>query len=173
MDASDAALVGAVRNGRREAYEELIRRHSGAIAAVCRSRLGPRGPVDDMVQETFLRGYQALGSLDDPDKFGSWLYGIATRTCLDWLKAKERTQVSFEVLGAGPDGPTERKPDGADDGDRQARMLTEVHALPDLYPETILLLYYERQSYQEMSRRLGVTTAAVNATLTKALALLR
>ena len=174
MDASDAALVGAVGNGRREAYEELIRRYAGAIAAVCRSKVGPRGPVDDMVQETFLRGYRAIATLDEPDRFGSWLYGIAVRTCLDWLKDKERTEVSFDAIEAGPDGLRSRPPRvEPDDGDRQARLLSQIHALPEIYRETILLFYYRKQSYQEMSRMLGVSPAAINARLTKARAMLR
>ena len=167
MDASDAALVAAVGNGRREAYEELIRRYAGAIAAACRSKLGPRGPVDDMVQETFLRGYRAIATLDEPDRVGSWLYGIAVRTCLDWLKDKERTEVSFDAVG---ERPARAEPD---DCDREARMLAEVHALPEIYREAILLFYYQKQSYQEMARMMGVSAAAVNARLTKARATLR
>ena len=50
MEGSDGDLVGAIRNGRREAYDELVRRHAAKISAVCRSRLGARGPVEDMVQ---------------------------------------------------------------------------------------------------------------------------
>jgi len=174
MDASDAALVGAVGDGRREAYEVLIRRYAGAIAAVCRSKLGPRGPVDDMVQETFLRGYRAIATLTEPEKFGSWLHSIAVRTCLDWIKDKDRTEVSFDAIGAGPDAlrdPAQRL--DPDDGERQARVLSEVHALPEIYREAILLFYYQKQSYLEMSRMLGISEAAVNARLTKARAMLR
>lgn len=167
MDESDAALVGAVGRGRREAYEELIRRYTAAIAAVCRSKLGPRGPVDDMVQETFLRGYRALATLSEPDKVGSWLYGIAVRTCLDWLKDKDRGEVSFDAVAEQPARP-ER-----DDGDGGARVLGEVHQLPEIYREAILLFYYKKQTYEEMSRLMGVTSAAINARLTKARAMLR
>jgi RNA polymerase sigma-70 factor (ECF subfamily) len=167
MDGTDAALVGAVGQGRREAYEELIRRYTGAIAAVCRARLGVRGPVDDMVQDTFLRGYRALATLDDPDKFGSWLYGIAVRTCLDWLKNKDRSEVSFDAAG---ERPAQVEPD---DGGRGDRVLGEVQQLPELYREAILLFYYKKHSYEEMSRLLGVTSAAINARLTKARAMLR
>ncbi|HEV3027838.1 MAG TPA: RNA polymerase sigma factor [Planctomycetota bacterium] len=174
MDASDAALVGAARDGRREAYEVLIRRYAGAIAAVCRSKLGPRGPVDDMVQETFLRGYRAIATLTDPQKIGSWLHGIALRTCLDWIKDKERTEVSFDAVGAGPDALQDRSRRlEPDDGERPARVLGEVHALPEIYRETILLFYYQKQSYEEMGRMLGISAAAVNARLTKARAMLR
>lgn len=176
MDASDAALVGAARGGRREAYEELIRRYAAKLAAVCGAKLGRRGPVDDMVQEAFLRGYRALGTLTEPEKFGSWLYGIAVRACLDWLKAKERSQVSFDALGAGtaPEGllASQPRPDSPED-DRHERILGEVHSLPEIYREAVMLFYYKKQSYQEMSAILGITHAAVNARLTKARAMLR
>lgn len=167
MDATDAALVGAVRAGRREAYEELIRRYTGAIAALCRSKLGVRGPVDDMVQETFLRGYRALATLEEPERVGSWLYGIALRTCLDWLKDKDRGEVSFDAVAERPSRPE------PDDGDRGAKVLGEVQQLPEIYREAILLFYYKKQSYEEMSRLMGVTPAAINARLTKARAMLR
>ena len=52
-----------------------------------------------MAQETLLRGYRSLSSLVEPEKFGAWLWGIALRACLDWLKSKQRTQVSFSALG--------------------------------------------------------------------------
>jgi RNA polymerase sigma-70 factor (ECF subfamily) len=166
MEGSDGDLVQAVRAGRREAYDELIRRHAGRIRAVCRSRLGPRGPVDDMVQEAFLRAFRAIATLDDPDKFGSWAYGIALRSCLDWLKAKERTQVSTDALGIEPSRM-------ADEPERHEKLLEQIDALPEAYREVVLLFYYKKQTYREMSLFLDLSPAAINARLTKARALLR
>lgn len=162
----DADLVQEVRGGRREAYAELVRRHAPAVAAVCASRVGPRGPVEDMVQEAFLRGFRLIATLEDPAKFPAWVCGIALRACLDWLKAKERGQVSLDVL------PDASAPAEVDD-DRGAALRKEVEALPEIYREALLLFYYRRQSYQEMGRTLGITPAAVNARLTKARAMLR
>jgi RNA polymerase sigma-70 factor (ECF subfamily) len=169
MDGSDGDLVRAVRGGRRQAYDELVRRHAAKISAVCRSRLGSRGPVEDMVQEAFLRGFRALGALAEPDKFGSWLYGIATRTCLDWLKSKERSQVSYDALGSD----RARNPERPEEADRHARLLEIIDALPEAYREVVLMFYYEKQSYQEMSEVLDLSPAAINARLTKARAMLR
>jgi len=170
MSGSDGDLVTALRNGRREAYDELVRRYAAKIGAVCRSRLGSKGPVEDMVQEAFLRAYRGLASLDDPEKFGSWLYGIATRACLDWLKAKERGQVSFDALG---DPDAFRKAGPVEEPERNARLHDQVDALPESYREVVLLFYYKKQSYQEMSRLLNLSPAAINARLTKARAMLR
>lgn len=169
MDVADADLVRAVLSGRRDAYDELIRRHAARIGAVCRSRLGPRGPVDDMVQETFLRGFRALPTLGEPAKIASWLHGIAVRACLDWLKSKERTQVPFAKVGIDEVG--DARP--AEEPERQERLRAEIDALPELFREVVLLFYYKKQSYQDMSELLSITPAAVNARLTKARALLR
>ncbi len=170
MDGSDGDLVRAVKGGRREAYDELVRRHAAKISAVCRSRLGARGPVEDLVQESFLRGFRALVSLAEPEKFGSWLYGIATRACLDWLKAKERRTVSFDPAGISDAGG---KADAAEDPDRNTKLHEQIDALPESYREVVLLFYYRKQTYQEMSELLNLSPAAINARLTKARAMLR
>jgi RNA polymerase sigma-70 factor (ECF subfamily) len=158
MGPGDADLVQAVRQGRRDAYADLVRRHASAVTAVCASRVGARGPVEDMVQEAFLRGFRMIATLEDPAKFPAWVCGIAIRACLDWLKAKERGQVSLDVL------PDASAPEEVDD-DRDA--------LPEIYREALTLFYYRKQSYQDMGRALGITPAAVNARLTKARAMLR
>jgi RNA polymerase sigma-70 factor (ECF subfamily) len=166
MEPGDTELVQAVRLGRRDAYAELVRRHGPAVAAVCASRVGARGPIEDMVQEAFMRGFRMIGTLEDTAKFPAWVCGIAIRACLDWLKAKERGQVSLDGLPDPLAAPEE-------DDDRGAALRREVDALPEIYREVLLLFYYRKQSYQGMGRLLGVTPAAVNARLTKARALLR
>ncbi|MBI2900468.1 MAG: sigma-70 family RNA polymerase sigma factor [Planctomycetes bacterium] len=176
MAPTDGELVEAVRRGRREAYDELVRRHAARIGAACWSRLGRRGPVEDMVQETFLRGYRAIGTLAEPEKIGSWLYGIAVRTCLDWLKAKERSQVSLDSPGPGgaaADPSDGRLPSPAEDREGNAKLLSEVEALPEIYRETLVMFYFRKQTYREMSAVLGITPAAINARLAKARAILR
>jgi RNA polymerase sigma-70 factor (ECF subfamily) len=177
MEASDGDLVRAVRSGRREAYDDLVRRYAAKIRAVCGSKLGRRhGPVDDLAQEAFLRAFRALETLTEPEKFGSWLYGIAVRACLDWLKAKERSQVSFDALGQdrNPDELLGSQPRAEPEAhERHQRLLDELQALPEIYRETLMLFYYKDQSYQEMSAMLGISPAAINARLTKARAMLR
>src|SRR5262245_33038184 len=95
---SDGELVRQALAGRSQAFEELVRRWAGRVTALCHARVGRAGAAEDMAQETLLRAYRALRTLVEPDKFGPWLCGIAVRTCLDWLKSKDRTQVPFSVL---------------------------------------------------------------------------
>ena len=180
---TDGELVRQVLAGRREAYEELVRRWAPRVLAICHARVGRRGMAEDLAQEALLRGYVGLRSLSDAEKFGAWLHGIAIRTCLDWLKAKERTQVNFSDLGAaggdaavasaGPDGGADSPSSRIEKEDEVNQLLAEVEALPEEYRKVIMLYYYDDVTYRDIADVLGVSAATVNLRLTKARALLR
>ena len=176
MPMSDADLVRATLQGETRAFDQLVRRFTARIRAACVARVGRRGPADDLVQETFLRGFRALPSLAEADKFASWLYGIAVRTCLDWLKARARGEAPLSELDADAPAaihPSPRPPLALEQSERRERVLDEVMQLPEIYREVVVLFYYDKRSYQEMGELLGITAAAVNVRLTKARAMLR
>jgi RNA polymerase sigma-70 factor (ECF subfamily) len=176
---SDGELVRLTLAGQTQAYEELVRRWAGRVTALCHARVGRAGAAEDMAQETLLRGFRSLRSLADPDKFGPWLSGIAVRACLDWLKAKERTQVPFSVLSR--DGDTEAvlgnraevDGDAVGQADEVKHLLAEVERLPEECREVIMLYYYDDVTYRDLAQLLGVSPATINARLTRARSLLR
>lgn len=175
--ASDAELVHQAGNGRPEAFGELARRWSPQVMAVCHARVRCPAAAADLAQETLLRGFRDLSSLKSPDRFGAWLRAIAHRTCLDWLKSKQRSQVPFTQLAC--DGALQF-PAAVDDSgaaieraDEVHRLLAEVDALPESHREALMLFYYADMSYREMAEFLGVSAATVNARLSEARGLLR
>ncbi|MBI4603624.1 MAG: sigma-70 family RNA polymerase sigma factor [Planctomycetes bacterium] len=175
---SDADLVRDALGGRPSAYGELARRWAPRVLAVCHSKVRRGGAAEDLAQEALLRGYAGLRTLSDPERFGAWLCGIAARACLDWLKAKARTEVPFSVLSTeeGVEGLFPGKdegPRGVEQDDEVRRLLEEVEDLPEEYRKVIFLFYYDDMTYQEAAGVLGVSPATVNARLTKARAMLR
>jgi RNA polymerase sigma-70 factor (ECF subfamily) len=183
---TDGELVRQTLDGAASAYEALVRRWATRVVAVCHSRVGRAAAAEDLAQETLLRGFKALPTLAEPEKFGPWLCGIATRTCLDWLKKSERTEVSLDQSPAGSNGemtPTSGEarfaaatatPDQqVEHEDEVSRMMAEVEKLPDPLREALMLYYYEDCTYQDLAKQLGVSTATVNARLTQARQLLR
>jgi RNA polymerase sigma-70 factor (ECF subfamily) len=176
---SDAELVRQALAGRTEAYADLVRRWSPRVLALCHARVGRADVAEDLAQEALLRGFRALATLTQPERFGAWLHGIALRACLDWLKARERRTVPFSALGNGrdPDGFLHPR-DGSevpalDRDDERRRLLAEVEALPAEYRTVVMLYYYENVTYRELAEMLGVSPATINARLTRARALLR
>jgi len=173
---TDGELVRQTLAGTTSAYGALARRWSARVLAICHARVGPSA-AEDLAQEALLRGLRALPTLSDPEKFGSWLMGIAVRTCLDWLKSAKRSEVSLDALGARGDatamGLASMDDPACDRQERTERLLSEVQQLPLIYREAIMLYYYKQGTYQELAELLGVSAATINARLTKARAMLR
>ena len=181
---TDGELVRQARAGLPAAYGQLARRWAARVLAVCRARVG-RGAAEDLAQEALLRGLRGLPTLADPDKFGPWLVGIAVRTCLDWLKSAQRTEVSLDAMvpsdRAGASAPLDGmrygedadRRDASERRDRAERLMREVEALPHAYREILMLYYFQDCTYRDLAGALGVSPATVNARLTKARAMLR
>jgi RNA polymerase sigma-70 factor (ECF subfamily) len=176
---SDGELVRQTLAGRTQAYEELVRRWAGRITALCHARTGCAAAAEDLAQEVLLRAYRALGTLDEPEKFGPWLCRIAQRTWLTWLRSRDRTHIAFSALSADQD-PEEvlyrrnhRDGSAADREEDMEKLRAEVAALPSVYREVLVLYYHQQMSYREVAQLLDVSTATINARLTKARTLLR
>ena len=175
---SDSDLVRLAQGGQRIAYEELVRRWSARVLAVCHAKVRSGHTAEEFAQEALLRGLRALATLEDPAKFGPWLCGIASRVCLDWLKSGQARQVSLDAMSDGQADAwvaqeAESPYEAAARADDQRRLLAEVATLPEPYREVILLYYCDDVTYQDVAAALGVSTATVNARLTKARAMLR
>jgi RNA polymerase sigma-70 factor, ECF subfamily len=175
---SDSDLVRLAQGGQLTAYEELVRRWSARVLAVCHAKIRSAHTAEELAQESLLRGLRALATLEDPAKFGPWLCGIASRACLDWLKSGQARQVSLDAMSDGQAGARVAQDgqspyEAAAWADDQRRLLLEVDSLPELYREVILFYYYEDVTYHDMAAALGVSAATVNARLTKARAMLR
>ncbi|HYE19000.1 MAG TPA: sigma-70 family RNA polymerase sigma factor [Tepidisphaeraceae bacterium] len=173
---TDGELVRQTLSGHAPAYAALARRYAARVVGVCHARVGRAAAAEDLAQEALVRGLEALRTLTDPEKFGPWVCGIASRACLDWLKRAERRNVS---LDAAPDGtsagsnghpvaPTPTPADEAERHDETARLMAAVERLPAPLREALMLYYYEDCTYAELAARLGVSAATVNARLTQA-----
>jgi RNA polymerase sigma factor (sigma-70 family) len=173
----DADWVRQAMAGRSTAYEQLVRRWAARVLAVCHARVGRADAAEELAQETLVRAWRALATLDDAARFGPWLCGIATRVCLDWLKSPKRGETSLSALDR--DGRAFDVADAASSAaahehrDELRALLGEVERLPDDYRLVLTLFYYDDLSYRDIAGLLGVSTATVNARLTKARALLR
>jgi RNA polymerase sigma-70 factor (ECF subfamily) len=175
---SDSDLVRQAQQGERTAYAELVRRWSARVLAVCQSRVRSAHTAEELAQDALLRSMRALPTLRDPDRFGSWLCSIASQACLDWLKSSQAKQVSIDAMadGRGDSWVVDRAvpPDAeAVRAEDEQRLMDEVALLPESYREVILIYYYDNVTYQDVANMLGVSTATVNARLTKARAMLR
>src|SRR5512140_2948910 len=86
---TDLELVEEVRNGKRQAFTELMRRHQQKIYWTARRIVGDHAEADDVTQEAFLKAYLALGDFRGDSGFYTWLYRIAVNLSLNAVRKRQ------------------------------------------------------------------------------------
>ncbi|MBX7185367.1 MAG: sigma-70 family RNA polymerase sigma factor, partial [Vicinamibacteria bacterium] len=95
----DAELLKALREGREEAFETLVRLHTGRMLSVCRRILRNDEEARDAVQEAFVSAFRGLATFEGTSLLGTWLHRIAVNASLMRLRSrKRRPEESIEEL---------------------------------------------------------------------------
>jgi RNA polymerase sigma factor (sigma-70 family) len=103
--------VVAARAGDDEAWSRLVARFDGRLRSITRFYRLAAADVDDVVQTTWLRGFERIGQLREPTSIGAWLERIARRECLRLLqRTMSECPTEAARLGDRADepGPEER-----------------------------------------------------------------
>ena len=99
----DEPLVDAAREGDRSAFTLLAEPYRRELHIHCYRMLGSVEDAEDAVQETYLRAWARLDTFAGRAPFRAWLYGIATRACLDVLRRRKARVWPTQL--AGPSDP--------------------------------------------------------------------
>ncbi len=86
---SDAELIQAYQGGSPYAFNQLLQRYQTPLFTYLLRWVRDRAIAEDLFQETFLRIIRALPDYREQDKFGSWLFGIAHRLCIDHFRRQQ------------------------------------------------------------------------------------
>jgi RNA polymerase sigma-70 factor, ECF subfamily len=103
------ALLEAARSGDADAFEQLIEEHGPSLHAHSYRMLGSRHDADDALQEMSIRAWRAIAHFEGRSSIRSWLYRIATNTCLDLIGRRRKRAGPLESgsLGTSTDPVTE------------------------------------------------------------------
>ncbi|MGW1751118.1 sigma-70 family RNA polymerase sigma factor [Streptomyces sp. NPDC002092] len=100
---SDADLIGRMRSGDDTAYEELFRRHAGAVRRYARTCCRDAHTADDLTAEVFARMLQAVRGGHGPEHaVRAYLLTTVRRVAANWTKSAKREQLvdDFAVFAA-------------------------------------------------------------------------
>src|SRR3954452_7890543 len=192
--AREDRLLDAARGGNQDAYAPLVEPYRSELHAHCYRMLGSVHDAEDALQEALLRAWRGLPRFERRSSFRSWLYTIATHTCLNVISRRPKRVLPVDYAPAADphDGPgeplvesvwVEPYPDetlGLEDGfaapetryeRRESVELAFVAALQNLPPNQRAVLILREVlgfSAREVAESLETTTASVNSALQRA-----
>ncbi|MXV74709.1 sigma-70 family RNA polymerase sigma factor [Candidatus Poribacteria bacterium] len=105
MQSNDVTLIQQILNGDQNAFTALVKKYQKQIHAFAWRTLGDFHLAEEITQDTFLKVYQQLWTLRDPNRFGAWLHTIVRNCCLAYLR---KTQQPIESLDTMPEAEMER-----------------------------------------------------------------
>ena len=160
-----ARLAGGPRAGRELALRELMDLHAPRLHAVAARTLGDAALAEDVVQETFLKAWDAAASWEPGRaRFSTWLHRVTLNRALDHVR-RNRPLTGVEL----PD-----RPDPAPvadvvlaENERKSAAQAAVAALPDRQRAAISL-YTEGVSQREASAILDISEGAYESLLVRA-----
>jgi RNA polymerase sigma-70 factor (ECF subfamily) len=189
----DTELLEAARGGDEGAFRRLVEPRRGELHAHCYRMLGSVHDAEDALQEAMLRAWRGLERFEGRSSLRSWLYRIATNTCLDAISRRPKRVLPVEFDPSDPSlGPGEPLVEsawvepyadeafGLEDGyaapearyeQREAVELAFIAALQHLPPNqraALILREVLGFSAREAAEVLDTSTASVNSALQRA-----
>ena len=170
---TDDELIRLIRGGETDAFEELVRRTSRPAYRLARRITRNHEDADDVVQESFVKAYQALDRFQLGRAIAPWVLTIVARTALSSVRQSKRRAASA-LDDPGPDGSaplSERVADPASDPAALTKRLEVERAFETLSEEhrVILALRVEGDlPYASIAEALGIPAGTVMSRLARA-----
>ena len=174
MKNNDAQLIQRVLTGDDTAFSALVRKYQKPVHALAWRKIGDFHIAEDITQDTFLKAYQRLSTLKEPQRFASWLYVIAANHCKAWLRKKRLWTQSLEATSSSQ---LERATYSGYIVEENERTVAEsqreavkklLAKLPESERTVITLHYLGGMTYEEISEFLGVSVGAIKTRVYRA-----
>ncbi len=163
-------LVEQARDGDRGAFEELVRRTHVDVYSLARRLTGDPDDARDVVQETYLRAYRAIGSFRGDAQFSTWLYRI-TANCASTMRRRRGRHRHVELADdhAQVDRDLHHDPEArvATVGLRD-RLEAAIRLLPPKLRSVVVLRDLHGLSHRDIAAELGITESAAKVRLHRA-----
>src|SRR3954451_18133210 len=163
----DSRLVGLMRDGHDNAFDEIVRRYRAQLVSYA-GGIVPEHNAEDVVQEALTRAHSALGRSNAEMNLKPWLFTIVRNGALNSLR-NEPVHVHLDENYDGVPQP----PEVAARREELAALTAGVRELPGPQREAIVKRELEGRSHEEIAASLGVSAGAVRGLIYRARAALR
>jgi RNA polymerase sigma-70 factor, ECF subfamily len=178
-DDPDSELVRQTQSGDKDAFEELVRRHSRRVFGTLAGILGDHDDARDATQEAFLKAFENIGRFEGRSKFSTWLTSIAVNTATETLRRRRPTEPLDDIAIDEDFRPRQIQQWAMDPEEilsatqRNALVREAVSRLPYKYRGAVLLRDISQFSTEDAAATLGLSVPALKARVLRGRLMLR
>jgi RNA polymerase sigma-70 factor (ECF subfamily) len=161
-EATEEALMEAYVAGDPAAFQRLFRLLAPSVLAFFKRTVGDGPAAEDLLQTTFLKLHGARGSWRRGERLRPWVFTIAARVRVDWLRRNGRRSEEEELDG---DVLEDQTPTGqpialALEKERAERVHRALDRLPEPQRAVVHLHRFEGLGFAEIGKALGISEGA-------------
>lgn len=143
-------------------FIDILNSHRGLIYKVCNLYCSDREDRKDLFQEIVLQIWKSWGSFRHEAKLSTWMYRIALNTAITHFRKEKRSGYPVSITEIEiPDIH-----DGSDLEESIKQLFAAIDHL-DKVDKSIILLYLEEKSYEEISEITGFSKSNVGVRLNR------
>ena len=177
-EAVDLEIYEALQRGDQEAaFRQLVRQYGKVVQTVSYRLLKDRARAEDVMQETFMKAYATIDTLQDPKRLGAWLKSIAWHKSIDILRAEKRAgahQTTLEQQAASDDTELAMGALASLTSDEERRAVRDcLDALPPDKRAAVVGRFFAGLEYGELAAATGEKTDTVRIRVGRAMPELR
>ena len=172
---TDQQLVQRAQRGDLRAFDLLVLKYQGRIAALISRYVSDAGEVEDVTQEAFIKAYRALGKFRGDSAFYTWLYRIAANAAKNHLVAKGRrpgADATIEDAEGYDEGgllSESASPEALAMGKELAEVVeSALNELPDELKAALILREFDGLNYDDIADVLGCPVGTVRSRIFRA-----
>lgn len=162
---SDEELLALFANSetRRNAFNQLVRKHQQKVYWLVRKMVVDHDDANDITQDVFIKAWTALENFRGDSKFYTWLYRIASNEAINFLN-KKRKRFFLPIHDIENELSEKLEADPLVSGDAiQLKLQKALLKLPEKQRLVFNLKYFEELPYEEISEITGTSVGALKA----------
>lgn len=164
-----AVLIEKCLKRRRKYQEELYHRFSAMVMGVCMRYAKDRSQAEDIFQEAFIKIYERLGELNQPEALPGWIKTIAVYTALNYIRPRWDEAEAFTPQV----DPEDQEYHKLIDRLTNEQLIAIINELPDGYRIVFNMSVIDGYSHREIAEQLSIAESTSRSQLTAAKKLLR
>ena len=179
---NDAELLDRYGSGDEAAFREIVSRYKNGLYMFLRRFLNRQDMLDDVFQETFLQLFISRDSFDPNCPLRPWLFTIAANKAKDALRKQRRTaaipigtiadseEMSFDEVMNSLTSDSTMPYQKLEKSETAARVKQIIEDMPENLKEILILAYFNKFPYKQMTQILSIPIGTVKSRLHTAVA---